>query len=142
MPSVILKVFLDSNIWFSAFYGSVNCQKLIKAHTNEKIKAVVSRQVLEESIRNIKEKIPEILSVFQTYLINYPPLLISDPEILNSRIRGLVNKYDQPIFISAMMGKVDYFVTGNIRHFQVKKLEKLTGIKILTPKQAVDLLRL
>ena len=40
MKSGPLKIFIDTNIWFSFFYGSNNCEKLINAHAEGKIKAV------------------------------------------------------------------------------------------------------
>lgn len=83
--------------------------------------AVISQQVLEESLRNINEKIPNLLVSFQQLIIDYPPQLIPDPKIINPTIRGLVASEDQPIFTSAMRAKVDYFVTGNTKDFKVKK---------------------
>lgn len=142
MKSVTPKVFLDSNIFFSAFYGSVNCERLIKAHQKGEIIATISQQVIEESTINIREKIPQMLTSFERLLINNLPELVVDPKIIPSKITQFVDVKDQPIFASAMLAKVDYFVTGNIKDFKVKELEKDTGIKILTSKQLVERLNL
>lgn len=142
MTSVTPRVFLDSNIWFSAVYGSSNCEKIIKAHTNEKIIAVISQQVLEESIRNIREKMPQRITSFQKLFSSYPPIMVSDPESIDNKIKDLVDSKDQSILTSAILAEVDYFVTGNIKDFQVNKLEKLTKIKIMTPKEIVAELKL
>lgn len=136
------RIFLDSNIWFSAFYGSVNCQKLIKAHLEGKIRVIISSQVIEESIRNLKEKKPQVLASFQEMLLNNPPEIIKDPDNLGKKIKKLVDEKDGPIFGSALLGEATFFVTGNIRDFSVQKLEKATGIKVITPMEAVNLLHL
>ncbi len=142
MRSATPKIFLDSNIWFSAFYHSQNCEKLIKAYKNKRVRVVISQQVLEESTRNIREKIPHQLSSFQNLILNNPPEIVTDPDTIPPKIKNLISDEDQPIFISAIMAKVNYFITGNIKDFHVKKLEKITGIKILTPKEIVSLLDL
>ncbi|OGK26676.1 hypothetical protein A2954_01175 [Candidatus Roizmanbacteria bacterium RIFCSPLOWO2_01_FULL_37_12] len=136
------RVFLDANIFFSAFYGSANCERIIKAHQQKEISLVTSSLVIEESLRNIQEKIPSVASSFKDLLINNPPELLADPSEIDPRIELLVDKKDQPIFTSAILGKVKYFITGNTKDFKAKELEKATGIKVLTPKQLVDLLKL
>lgn len=132
------KVFIDTNVWFSAFYGSKNCEKIIKAFLGKKFQAVISQQVIEEMVRNIKEKIPHLLPYVKNLLINSPLQIVPDPKIIPSEIKDLVSVEDQPIFASAMLAKADIFVTGNISDFEVKKLEKITKPKILTPQQAVN----
>ncbi|MBM3284225.1 putative toxin-antitoxin system toxin component, PIN family [Candidatus Gottesmanbacteria bacterium] len=139
MPSDTPKVFCDTNVWFSAFYGSKNCEKLLNAHINRKIMAVISKQVLEELIRNFREKLPQALSIFQEFITSCPPEIIIDPKTINPKVKNLVSPEDGPIFTSAIIGRVDYFITGNRKDFKIARLEKLTGIKILSPKQAVRL---
>lgn len=142
MTNVTPSVFLDSNVWFSIVYGSSNCEKIIKAYTDERIIAVISQQVLEESIRNIKEKIPQKLISFQKLFSSNPPVMVPDPESIDNKIKDLVDSKDQSIFTSAILAEVDYFVTGNIKDFQRTKLQKLTKIKIMTPKEAVKVFKL
>ncbi|MEK7127127.1 MAG: PIN domain-containing protein [Patescibacteria group bacterium] len=129
------RVFLDSNIWFSAFYGSQNCQKILEAGKNNKINLVISQQVLKETVRNIKEKIPAQLDNFKTFILDNPPEIFSDPETLSKKLEGLISVEDLPIFQAAQAAKVDYFVTGNTKDFKVTELKKLTKTKIVTPKQ-------
>lgn len=139
---IIPEVFIDTNVWFSAFYGSATCSKVIDGHLTGKINAIISQRVLKELIKNIQKKIPAVTPIFQKTFINVPPRVVSDPVEIEEKIKKLVDIKDQKIFCSAWIIKARYFVTGNIKHFQVKKLEKLTDIKILTPKQAMDLFHL
>lgn len=142
MKSAIPNVFIDTNVWFSALHRSPICYTIIQAHINDQITAVISQQVLEEIIRNIQIKIPHMLSKFQEIVAKNPPMLLPDPQKFPQYVRSFVHLYDQPIFTSAIIGKVDYFITGNSKHFQKEKLKKLTGIEILTPKEAMALLKL
>lgn len=136
------RLFIDSNVLFSAIYGSVNCARLIQAHINNTIIAVVSQQVLEETVRNIREKAPHALSLLQNFIIHSPPEVVASAKQIDPRIRESVDKKDLYIFADAIQANVPYFITGNTKDFFVSKLEKLTVIKILTPKEAVELLKL
>jgi len=134
--------FIDTNVWFSSFYGSPNCQKLIRAHVEGKIKAVISRQVLVETVRNINEKIPHAIYVFEKTLKEAPPYIVKDPVRVHKNISRLVSKEDRVIMGAAISAKVKYFVTGNIADFKKREILSKFKIEILTPKQAVDLLGL
>lgn len=138
----LLKVFADTNVWFSALYGSSNCERLLRAHLEHKISLVVSQQILKELVRNIQKKIPGAIPVFEKIFMSCPPEIISDPDKIDSKIKKLIDPKDQPIFTSALLAKINLFVTGNIKDFKIKELEKLTGIKIITPKEAVEILEL
>lgn len=133
------RVFLDSNVWFSAFYHSQNCEALLHSHKDQKILIVISAQVLEETTRNIKEKILHQLSNFQAFLLADPPEMVADPEIIPPNVIRAVSPEDRPIFTSAVAADVDYFITGNIKDFKRNAHKKVGKITVLTPKEAVKL---
>ncbi|MBI1869503.1 DUF4935 domain-containing protein [Candidatus Gottesmanbacteria bacterium] len=139
MNAQVPQVFIDTNVWFSAFYGSRACEILIKAHIQGNITAVISQQVLSEIVKNLQLKIPRALPKFQQFVKASPPLMLADPKTIDKRIYGLINKKDQAIFSACLRSsiKIPYFITGNIKHFSREKLEKITDIKILTPTEAV-----
>ena len=136
------RVLLDTNVWFSAFWGSENCRKILLSHRDYKIKAVISHQVIEECVRNFRSKLPQELSNFTNMLKSRPPLIVKDPELIDKKIINLIEKKDQPIFCSAMIAKVNYFVTGNIKDFSGKKLEDVSRIKTVTPVELIKILKL
>ena len=136
------RVFLDTNIWFSAYYGSAYCATLVTAHLQGILCAVISQQVLEEITRNMQKKLPKALPDFERLIINNPPEVVVSPSTIPQSIQLLVDAKDQHIFASAMSADVLYFVTGNTKDFFVGKLEELTGIKIVKPKEAVEILDL
>ena len=139
---MVLKVFADTNVWFSALYGSINCEKILDAYLRGKISLIMSKQVLNELIRNIQSKAPDVVPALEKILISHPPEIVRDPELIPKKIRGLISYPDQGIFMACQNSHVEYFIIGYIRDFKVVALEKLTGIKILTPKEAVEILGL
>lgn len=139
---MVPKIFLDTNVWFSAIYGSDTCKKLLQAHANGTISIITSQQVMKELLRNLGKKIPQALPVLETILTSAPPEILADPAVVSEKIKRLVDIKDQRIFAAAVRANVEYLVTGNIRDFHREKLEKLTGIKILTPQETVKVLGL
>ncbi len=130
------KVFIDTNVWFSAFYGSRNAEKLIKAHIERKMQVVISQQVLEELVRNIKKKIPSAVKPLEDFMQSALPKIVKNPINISEEVKKWVDLKDQRIFQAAINASVRFFVTGNTKHFSIKNLEKNFGIKILNPKQA------
>ncbi len=142
MHAKISRIFTDTNVWFSAFYGSENCQRIISAHVSGKVKIVVSPFVLEELARNIVKKLPRQVASLYSFFEENSPEIYPDPELLPKKLIGLISPKDIKIFASAYKANVPYFITGNKKDFAIEDLEKLTGIKILTPKEAVKILDL
>src|SRR3989344_857543 len=95
------RVFIDTNVWFSAFYGSPNCLQIVEFHKDGKIKAFVSQKILQELTKNIKLKLPRAFQLLETLLLNAPPEIVSDPPSLDKRIINLIDIKDQKIFCSA-----------------------------------------
>jgi len=134
MPTSPPLVFIDTNVWFSAFYGFPDSEKIIKAHAEGKIIAVVSRQVLRELVSNINKKIPKAMAGLKKLMELAPPMVVNNANFVSSLVEKEVHKKDQIIFQSAVNSKAKLFVTGNTKHF---KKDKITGIKIVTPKEVV-----
>ena len=134
---MITPVFVDTNVWFSAFYGSSNAEKIIKAHITGQIKAVISQQVLRELVENISQKLPPAIPALHRLLESAPPLIISDPREIPPEYKPLSNPKDLPILISASKAQIKVFVTGNIKDFNLPKIKARLDIEILTPKEFI-----
>ncbi len=132
------KVFIDTNVWFSSFYGSINAEKLLKAHINKTIQAIISQQVLEELVKNIQAKIPTAITPLQILLQSAAPKIIKNPEKVNPQLLKLINRKDQSIFQAAINSQTDLFITGNLKDFKIKPLKKLFDISVLSPAEAVQ----
>jgi len=143
MPSASrVSVFSDTNVLFSAFYGSPNNERILQAHILDKIKLVISQKVLEELVRNVRRKEPQALSIVEKFLQTSPPKIVKTPSLIDPEIKRFVHPKDQVIFQSAVNAKVKYFVTGNTKDYNVSSLEKKYKIVVLTPSQAVQKLSL
>jgi len=130
--------FVDTNVLFSAFYGSANSEVVLRAHEFGQARLVVSQEVLGELIRNTNKKIPQAIPVLEKFLRTNPPKLVKDSIVTEAKIKNFVHPKDQKIFQSAVDAKADFFVTGNIKHFKTKDLHKYFEIRILSPKEAAD----
>jgi putative PIN family toxin of toxin-antitoxin system len=137
-----MNVFIDTNVWFSAFYGSPNSEKIIKAHTEGKINAAISHTVLWELAKNINQKIPQAFRPLKKFLEYAPPMIITDPKTISENVRGLVEAKDQKIFQAAVNSKADLFVTGNLKDFNIPEIHKKFKIKVVSPQEAAKYLKL
>lgn len=137
MPIPPPLVFIDTNVWFSAFYGSPNSEKVVKAHIEGKIQAVVCRQVLRELVSNINKKIPRAMVLLKKLMEFAPPMVVDNTNFVSPLVTKYVHRKDQIIFQSAINSRSELFVTGNVKHFTAKHISK---IKIVTPKEAVGLI--
>lgn len=136
------EVFIDTNVWFSAFYGSGNCEKILRAHINNQIQAVISQQVLRELAANLKNKLPEALPIFEKLFRSAPPTVTKDATKKDKKLANLVDKKDQKILASTIRAECKYFVTGNLKDFKRDKIEDRYGVEILNPKETIRKLNL
>ncbi len=132
-----MRVFLDTNIWFSAFYGSGNCRNIIELHAQKKIEAVVSRLVVQELTQNLGSKYPQGLKLVADFFSKFPPEMADDCFEIDRKLKNLADPKDLPILLSAYLAKTEYFVTGNIKDFAVKKIFDKLKIKVVMPKDFV-----
>jgi len=129
-------VFIDSNVWFSAFYKEGSCSKLLRNIKSSGWKVFISELVLEEVIKNIQLKIPDALSFFVDYLKENKIVVLKNPTLkLLTQYKKLAKFEDLPIIISAVESKCNYFITGNIKDFNIVLINKIFKIKILTPAE-------
>lgn len=136
------KIFVDTNVWFSAFYESINADKILKAHVDKKILAVISRRVLDELVRNISRKIPRAIEPLQVFLEATPPVIVKDPQALLPTIKLLAHKKDQLILQAAVNSQAKYLISGNLKHFSIAKIRAKFNLHVLSPTQVVKLFKL
>lgn len=128
-----MRAFLDTNVWFSAFYGSVNCQSILTLYVQGKYEAIISRTVVRELTKNLGNKFPKGLDLVGKFLATYPLEMVETAKELDSSIKGLADVKDLPILQEALNSKTDYLVTGNIKDFDVDKIKKKLGIQVISP---------
>ena len=138
MAANAMKAYIDTNVWFSAFYGSQNCQTILVAYTKGKFEAVISRTVVRELTKNPGNKFSKGLNLVGRFLAIYPPEMVeSVPEI---NIGNLADTKDLPILQEAYNSKIEYLVTGNIKDFNITLIKKRLKISVISPADFVRLL--
>lgn len=129
------RVFVDSNIWFSFFWGSKTIDKLINRLEGE-TQIVVSELVLEEVARNIELKLPGVLENVRNFFTVFPLMVVRDPELKDLKaVKTYCDIKDVPILTACLKSKCKFLITGNIKDFRVKKIAGKFGVKVITPLQ-------
>ncbi len=108
------------------------------------IDLIVSRQVLEETKRNVAKKVPRALPFYRAALrekaiqvVDNPP-----PEEITRHEDVILHKADVPIVVAAIEAQVDYLVTLDRRHFiDDKGVAEKSGLLIGTPGDALAWVR-
>ncbi|MEK7079192.1 MAG: PIN domain-containing protein [Patescibacteria group bacterium] len=129
-----LRVFIDTNVWFSAFWNEGTCAQLLQVLRTSPYELVLSQLVLEELMRNSKKKMPNLLPFIIDYLDTTKPTVLKNPQREEARLYiGLARLDDLSILVSAIQYHCRYFITGNIKDFQVESIKKKTKLNIMTP---------
>ena len=140
----MLRVFLDASVLFSASYSERGAsRKIIRRGIRDELIIVVSRYVLEEVERNLREKVPRAVRAFQEFVTLLSPEIADDPSPSELKeAASYINLKDAPIVVAAVRAEVEYLVTLDRRHFvQDPKVAERSGLNIVTPNELVAILR-
>jgi uncharacterized protein len=141
VPKPKLRVFLDTNVIFSGLYSDHGAPgAILKYFVEGRISVVVSQQILEEVVRALKEKLPEVLPALKKFLVNAPPEIEADPspEAIQ-RWTKEIHPADAAILASAIAAKPDYFITGDNHFLENQTVMEQAGLKIVTPARFLNL---
>lgn len=134
----IIKVFLDSNIFFSAAYSGKGASFfLFSLEKERKIKICTSIFVLQEAERALIEKgEKECLLNFYQIIRNSHLEVLAKPQTKIIKIcQELIHSKDLNILASALESKCQLLVTLDKKHFFTSKLAKTNfPFQILLPK--------
>lgn len=104
-------------------------------------KLVLSRQVLDECERNLRQKLPAALPVFAELLANIEPEIVPDPPTKEStRWEALVVAKDAPILAAAVLSSADRLLTLDVNDF-TPEVAAQSGLTIQTPGDFVQEIR-
>jgi len=140
----MVRVFLDASVLFSASYsGRGASREIIRRGIRDELIIVVSRYVLEEVQRNLREKAPRAVGAFQEFVTLVSPEIADDPSPSELKeAASYINLKDAPIVVAAVRAEVEYLVTLDRRHFlQDPKVAERSGLNIVTPDELVAILR-
>jgi len=127
-----IRVFFDADVIFAGCasprdYGA--SLVLLRMAEITLIKAVTSRQVIDEVERNLLEKIPTAMPAFQM-IINRCLTVVDNPNLTEvNAYHGCADVKDLPILVCARRENCALLTTYNIKHFQ----PGIPGLTVLTP---------
>jgi putative PIN family toxin of toxin-antitoxin system len=131
-----MRIFLDANILISGiiFKGKEH-ELLIK---NKNIFFITSEDVLEETRAVIIEKFPESSELVEIFLSILNPTVIKRKDYASklNEYSTVRDKNDRHILAAAMIGKVDYIVTGDA---DLLSLKNYNNISIVQARKIVSL---
>ena len=130
-----IKIFLDSNVLFSIVYSGPKRSRsylLFELAKEGKFELYISELVYRETLINIRLKKPDqepFLSQILTHLKILPdrPLTLPQLEFLHLQ--------DRLILETAIFFGMDFFLTGNHRHFGPLYGQKIKQTRILSPAE-------
>jgi predicted nucleic acid-binding protein len=142
MGKKVVRVFLDSNGILSGLLSDKGAPRILLDLLSigpPFLIGLIGRYNLIEMERNIKKKMPGILSVYKE---NFPKLNL---KIIPLPPKGELREYfgkiadkDIPVLVSALRGKVDFLITGDKQHFgKMKELDKYP-FHVVTPSEFLN----
>lgn len=142
MGKKVVRVFLDSNVIPSGLLSERGAPRILLDLLSLRLPFLIGstgRYNLIEIERNLKKKIPGLLSLYKTYLskLNLKVIPLPRPEDLRA-FSGQIAEKDVPVLVSALRSKADFLVTGDKHHFgKMKELNKYP-FHIVTPSEFID----
>ena len=134
-----MRAVLDTNIFVSGIHWKGASSKIIEAMHRNKFESVTSEEILKEFVEVMQNfKIPMPNEV----MLSWENLIISKSEIVlpKQRLNVVKNDPDDNKFIEAAVeGNCDYIVSKDKKHLLV--MNEFRGIKIISPKEFLDLIR-
>ena len=131
-----VKVVLDTNIFISSIFWSGNPHKIIEFALDQQIEVYTSLEILaelEKVLRNDFEEDLEFIERQITLILEYSKVIQ-----VHARVDVVKDDPDDNKIIScALAACADYIVSGDHHLFDLKEI---FGIKILKPKEFLELL--
>jgi predicted nucleic acid-binding protein len=142
MGKKVVRVFLDSNVILSGLLSEKGVPRILLDLLSLGLPFLVGstgRYNLIEIERNLKKKMPGLLSLYRTYLpkLNLKVLPLPRPEDVRD-FSGQIAEKDIPVLISAIRSGADFLVSGDKQHFgRMKDLDKYP-FRVVTPSELID----
>jgi len=142
MGKKVVRVFLDSNVILSGLLSERGAPRILLDLLSLRLPFLIGstgRYNLIEIDRNLKNKMPGLLSLYKAYLPKLNLKIIPLPRPGDIRdFSGQIAEKDIPVLISAVRSKADFLVTGDKQHFgKMKELDKYP-FQVVTPSEFID----
>ena len=137
-----IKIVLDTNVWLSIFMNKALSKGFSKILGREDIQIYISKQILEEISRVLVY--PKIIRLFEKVGMSPKEILekiVEKTILIKPKLKLNIIKEDPAdnrILECALQAKADFLISGN-KH--LIKLKKFKNIKILKPREFLELLK-
>ena len=129
-----MRVMLDSNVILSALLFPGETMKELMSKITSKYWFVLSSYIIGEIYDVARRKFPDKVTILKDLLNQLTYELVSTPDKIDSNLFEIRDMKDYPTLYSAIVGKVDVFVTGD-KDFDNVEVDKP---EIVTPAEFVD----
>ena len=137
-----IRIFLDTNVILSGLYSPLGPPgAILELFIRGELEVVISRQVLDETIRVVKEKLPGALPALREFLEHNPPEICpSAGPAETARWAKVLHPEDAAILAAAIPTKPGYFVTGDGHFLDNPALAREANLLIVSPAGLMDVL--
>jgi putative PIN family toxin of toxin-antitoxin system len=140
-----INLFFDSSALIAGIISEKGAARaLLLLAEDQRIKIIVSEQVIVEVERNIGKKFLKILPLAREMIRESNLIIYKNPskEEVRNHLNWIDHDSDVPILVSAIKAHVDYLVTLNTKHFlNDPQVTFRSGLRIGTPGDALSWVR-
>jgi putative PIN family toxin of toxin-antitoxin system len=135
-----MRIFIDTSVLFSAIFSPNGyARDLLILAGEDKFTLIVSRDVLDETERNLLKKSPTKIPLFTTLIAVLEPEIIED---LTTQEVAAAAEYtalkDAPIVAAAINSHADYLVTFDHKDLlDPPQVAEKSGLKIVRPETVI-----
>lgn len=136
------RIFVDANVLIAGADSRTGASNAVLRMAEIGLyRLVVSRQVLDETERNLRQKLPRALANFAEQVATINLEIAPDPPAAETaRWVGIIEAKDAPILATAVLARVDRFLTLNTKDF-TPAVAAQSGLLIQTPGDLIANIR-
>ncbi len=136
-----MRVFVDASVLFSAIFSAHgHARDVLHLAGQGILTLIVSRDVLDETERNLQKKSPGKIPLYTTLIAVLQPEIVEDPtpEEVAAAAEYTVQK-DAPIVAAAIKANVDYLVTYDHKDLlDPPEVAGKSGLTIVRPEAVIQ----
>jgi len=140
----VVRVFADASVLVAGAGSRTGASRAVLVMAEIGLyRLVVSRQVLDETERNLRKKLPAALLIFAELMVAINPEVVPDPspeEVI--RWQSVIEPKDAPVLAAAVAAKPDHLLTLDVTDFiEATHVVEKSGLRIETPAEFVQAIR-
>lgn len=138
------RVFVDASVLIAGAGSRTGASRAVLTMAEIGLfQLVVSRQVLDETERNLRKKLPAGLPILTQMMAAIGPEVVPDPTPENvAHWETIIDPKDAPILASAVAAAPNRLLTLDVKDFiEPDRVAEQSGLKIETPGDFVQTIR-